>query len=135
MRRCSRIACLAVVALLLSSCRSTSTPEVGGPPPKDVNGTWSGDWGPSPADRNAVTLELTSDSGKLGGVVKSGPNTVTLTSASYNPDTGNVAMEADAQGRGGAAIHYTIEGKAEGNTMTGTWSHDDVRGDFKVTRN
>ena len=133
MRRSSLHACLAVV-LLLSACRSTPAPEAGGPPPKDVNGSWSGDWGPSPSDRNPVTLQLTSESGNLTGVVNTGATTVTLSRVSYNPDTGAVAMEADAQGRGGSAIHYVIEGKAGGNTMSGTWSHDEVRGDFRVTR-
>ena len=57
-----------------------------------------------------------------------------LSKASYNPDTGVVMMEADAQGRGGATIHYVIEGKLEGNTMTGTWNHDNRTGDFKISK-
>jgi hypothetical protein len=42
-------------------------------------------------------------------------------------------MEADATGRRGS-VHYTIDGKLEGDTMTGSWSHDDRKGDFKITK-
>jgi hypothetical protein len=31
-------------------------------------------------------------------------------------------------------VHYVIEGKVEGNMMTGNWRHDDVSGDFQVTK-
>jgi len=43
-------------------------------------------------------------------------------------------MEADAKGRGGQTIHYVIDGKVEKNTMTGSWNHDNRKGDFKITK-
>jgi hypothetical protein len=135
MKRSLLTGCFVVLLSLFSACTSAPAPEPSGPPPADVVGTWSGDWGPSASDRNPVTLQITSEAGRLGGSVTTGPNTVTLTAVSYAPENGKVTMEADAQGRGGAAIHYVIEGTAGGNMMTGTWSHDDVRGDFKVTKN
>ena len=39
-----------------------------------LSGTWTGDWGPSPGDRNEVTVELKLDGGTLTGVVNPGPN-------------------------------------------------------------
>jgi hypothetical protein len=33
-----------------------------------------------------------------------------------------------------ANVTYTIEGKVDGNSMTGSWNHDAVKGDFKLTR-
>jgi hypothetical protein len=45
-----------------------------------------------------------------------------------------VNLEADAKDHAGKAIHYVIDGKAEGTTLSGTWSHDDKKGDFKVTK-
>ena len=98
-----------------------------------LSGTWTGDWGPSPGDRNEVTVELKLDGGKLTGVVNPGQNAVELMNASFDPETGVVKMEAEAPGRGGT-FHYMIEGKLEGNTLTGTWNHDNRDGDFKITK-
>ena len=98
-----------------------------------LSGTWTGDWGPSARDRNDVTVELKWDDGKLSGVVNPGPNAVELMNASFDADTGMVKMEAEAPGRGGT-YHYMIEGKVEGNTMTGSWNHDNRTGDFTITK-
>ena len=70
----------------------------------------------------------------LTGTVNPGPNAVALTKASFNKDTGMVAMEADAKGHGGETVHYTIEGKVDGTTMTGSWNHGDKKGDFKLMK-
>ena len=43
-------------------------------------------------------------------------------------------MEFDAEGNGGRTVHYVIDGKVDGDTMTGTWTHDDQRGDFRVMK-
>ena len=37
-------------------------------------------------------------------------------------------MEFDAEGNRGRVVHYIIDGKINGNTMTGTWTHDDEKG-------
>ena len=68
------------------------------------------------------------------GTVNPGANAIPLTAATYDPATNAIEMEAEAQGRGGATIRYTIAGTVMGNTMSGTWSHDAVKGDFKLTR-
>jgi hypothetical protein len=99
-----------------------------------LSGTWKGDWGPSANDRNPVTLELKWDGTALTGTVNPGADAVPLTKAAFARDTGMVTMEADAKGRGGAPVHYTIEGKVEGAMMSGSWSHDDKKGDFKLTK-
>lgn len=99
-----------------------------------LTGTWVGDWGPSPGDRNQVTVELKWDGQKLTGTVNPGPNAVELQKTSFDANTGAVHMEADAKSRRGNPIHYVIDGKVEGNTMTGSWSHDNRKGDFKITK-
>lgn len=99
-----------------------------------VSGTWTGDWGPNANDRNQVTLELKMDGATLTGTVNPGPNAVPLTKASFTQDTAVIMMEADAKGHDGKPVHYTIEGKVEGTMMTGTWNHDNKKGDFKLTK-
>jgi len=99
-----------------------------------LSGTWVGDWGPSASDRNQVTVELKSDGKSLSGTVNPGENAVKLEKCTYDPKTMKVHMEADAKGHGGSMVHYKIDGKVEGSTMTGTWNHDTVKGDFKITK-
>src|SRR5688572_11237046 len=128
--------CIATILLLLTGCSSAQEPERTAAPSTTgdpLTGIWSGDWGPSPSDRNTVTLELNWDGSNLSGIVNPGPNAVTLKNTSFDPATGAVRMEADAQGRDGM-VHYRIDGKLEGNTMTGTWNHESRTGDFRITK-
>lgn len=99
-----------------------------------LSGTWTGDWGPSASDRNQVTVELKWDGKVLTGTVNPGPNAVALQKCTFDEKTGAIHMEADAKNRRGNDIHYVIDGKVEGNTMSGTWGHDNRKGDFKITK-
>ncbi len=99
-----------------------------------LTGTWVGDWGPSSMDRNQVTVELKWDGKKLTGTVNPGPNAVELKNATFDSKTNDVHFEADATSRRGTAIHYVIDGKVEKGTMSGSWSHDNRKGDFKITK-
>jgi len=101
-----------------------------------LSGTWSGDWGPSPADRNTVTLDLKWDGKALTGNVTGGTNVsspIPLQKTSFDAKTGVVHMEADATSRG-RTVHYVIDGKVDKGTMTGSWNHDARKGDFKITK-
>ena len=121
--------CLAIVLVLVAACAAKLA--LSQDPP---GGTWSGDYGPDPDRREAVTLELSWEDGNLRGIVHAGPRSLPLSKASFKPETGAITMEFDAQGNNGQTVHYMIEGKVEGNTMTGSWSHDAQRGDFRLTR-
>ena len=99
-----------------------------------LTGTWVGDWGPSPSDRNQVTVDLKWDGKALSGTVNPGPNAVALQKSTYDPKARAVHFEADAKGHSGNVVHYKIDGKVEGSTMTGSWSHDAMKGDFKITK-
>jgi len=101
-----------------------------------LSGTWTGDWGPSPSDRNDVTLVLKWDGKALTGNVTAGTNVsapIPIQKGTFDPKTGVVHMEADAMSRG-RSVHYVIDGKVEKNTMTGSWNHDNRKGDFKITK-
>jgi hypothetical protein len=99
-----------------------------------LSGTWSGDWGPSATHRNPVTVQLKWDGKVLAGTVNPGPNAITLQKTSFDPKTGTVHMEAEAQGRGGAKAYFIIDGKLENGALSGSWNHDNRKGDFKISK-
>ena len=99
-----------------------------------LTGTWAGDWGPSATDRNVVTVDFKWDGKALSGTVNPGPTAVALQKATFDPKTGAVHMEADAKNRRGEAVHFVIDGKVDGTTMSGSWNHDAKKGDFKITK-
>ena len=85
-------------------------------------------------DRNQVTVELKWDGKNLTGTVNPGANAVELKKATFDAKTGAIHFEADATNRRGNQIHYVIDGKVEGSTMTGTWNHDNRNGELKITK-
>lgn len=137
---------LAVALLFLSSCAqepatepapeaapaAESASDTGADP---LSGTWTGDWGPSPEHRNPVTLELTWNGTALMGTVNPGPDAIELSAASFDAEQNTVTMEAEAVNFRGESVHYTIEGQLEGNSMMGSWTHDDQEGTFSIARN
>jgi hypothetical protein len=60
---------------------------------------------------------------------------VTIKNGTFDPKTGAVHMEADAEGRrGGPGVHFVIDGKLANGTISGSWNHDSTKGDFKLTK-
>ena len=144
MRRDLLSFCLIAALLVLSACapEPASEPEPAAEPEPvaaaepaaaDPSGTWTGDWGPSPDDRNDVTLEMTWDGMSLMGIINPDTAPVEIANATFDPATGAITMEADVDANG-TAVHYMIEGQVDGDSMTGSWSHDDREGDFSITR-
>jgi len=117
-----------LVAASLAAC--TSRPAPSGEAP---SGNWSGDYGIAER-REPIRLDLRWEGTDLRGTVHAGPRSLPLTKASFSPDTGAIALEFDAEGNRGQAVHYVIDGKVSGDTMAGSWTHDDQRGDFRVTK-
>ena len=122
---------LFLIALLLGSCTSKPAVPAADAPP---SGRWSGDYGPDAVRRESVAVDLRWEGNNLNGSVKVGVRSIPLTKATFTPATDAITLEFDAQGSEGQPVHYVIEGKIAGNMMTGAWHHDDVRGDFQLTK-
>ena len=118
-----------ITLLLLSACRSE--PAVSREAP---SGTWSGDYVIGSDQREPISVDLRWEGTNLRGVVHAGPRSLPITNASFKPETGVISMEFDAEGNRGRTVHYIINGKVNGDTITGTWTHDDQQGEFRVTK-
>lgn len=104
-----------------------------------LKGTWLGDWGPSKTDRNQVVVVMDWDGKDISGQVNPGPSAIKISKATLDPKGWVVHFEADAKNAAGQPVHYVVDGKIENlglynRSIVGTWNHDNVKGDFKLTR-
>jgi hypothetical protein len=99
-----------------------------------LTGTWTGDWGATPTQRNQVTLVLDWDGKQVTGQINPGPDSIPIASVYVDVTTWTVRIEADPK-----AGHISAEGKLEDigsyhRTLKGSWTQGTVKGDFKLTR-
>ena len=102
-------------------------------------GVWLGNWGPSPTHRNDVTLVLSWDGKNITGLINPGPDSLPLKAVALDSTKWTVHLEADAKDRQGNPVHFVVDGKLENigsynRTLTGTWNHGTVKGDFRLRR-
>ena len=123
------LACLAVANVIIGQGKAAA-------PADPLTGTWTGDWGPNASDRNPVTVDLKLDGKTVTGIVRTTNRPeVALSKSTFDAATGTVKMEAEAKNpRSGQAVRYVIDGKVSGSNMTGSWNHDNVKGDFKLAK-
>jgi len=100
-----------------------------------LTGTWTGDWGPTAAERHAVTFVLNWDGKKVSGVINPGPDAITIASVFVDPGNWTVRIEADTKDH----QHIAAEGHIENlgsyhRTLNGSWNQGTVKGDFRATR-
>ena len=102
-------------------------------------GTWSGDWGPTPTHRNQVTIVMNWDGKNVTGIINPGPDVIPMKVVTLDSTKWTVHIEAEAKDQSGNPVRFIVDGKLDNilsykRTLTGTWSHGNVKGDFKVTR-
>jgi hypothetical protein len=100
-----------------------------------ISGTWTGDYGTNETERIPVTFELKFDgSSTVSGTVIANQNALPIKRGTFDPKTGVLTLEGEAEGRDGAMTPYFVEGKVDKSTLAGRWTFDDDEGDFKVTK-
>ena len=103
-------------------------------------GIWSGDWGPTPADRNPVVIELNWETTTISGTINPGyPDTAEIRMGTLNSKNWTVHLEAEGSDGSGNPVRIVVDGKLDNlgspnRTLTGTWTRNNARGDFKLTR-
>ena len=96
-----------------------------------LKGSWSGDWGPTKAQRTRVLLQMQWDGKAVTGAINPGPNAVPLTRASLDPDTWQVHLEAN-----GIVIDGRLENIGSAHrVLSGTWMQAGAKGDVRLVRN
>lgn len=126
----------AFCALAAVTAASSAAAQFGHP----LKGTWSGERGPDAQNRTRVLLELDWDGERISGTIDPGPNAISLTVATLDPETWKVHFEAEGRDGTGRVVRHVIDGTLENigayqRFITGTWSEDGTAGTFKVTRN
>jgi len=96
-----------------------------------LKGSWSGDWGPNKDQRTRVLMQMQWDGKAITGAINPGPNALPLTTASLDPETWQVHLEAKG---------VVIDGKLENigsahRVLSGTWTQAGQKGDFRLIRN
>jgi hypothetical protein len=104
-----------------------------------LTGTWTGDWGSSPTERNQVTFVMNWDGKNVTGQINPGPDSIPLTSVYVDPATWTIRIEADAKDKSGKSTHIAAEGKLQDlgsyhRWIAGTWQQGSTKGDFKIVR-
>ncbi|MEX2365316.1 MAG: hypothetical protein WD601_01835 [Pseudohongiellaceae bacterium] len=123
-------------ALLLMSCLTSHAMAQEGHP---LVGSWLGDWGTSPDERNFLTLILEWDGENISGIVNPGPNATPVRMARLDSSTWTVTLEMDVQNSSGESVRLVAEGQLENigsysRSLSGSVRHADGSGDFQLAR-
>ena len=126
---------LAVLAGVVC-CAASAVAQQGHP----LVGSWSGSWGTSGDERHRVLLVLDYDGQAISGVINPGRAPIVLTSATLDPASWSVRLEAAPSAQTGGE-RYVIEGQIENlgsitdRSIAGTWVQGERRGDFRIVMN
>ena len=104
-----------------------------------LTGTWSGDWGPTPTQRNQVTLVMHWDGKNVTGLINPGPDSIPIASVFVDVTNWIIRIEADTKDQSGEPVHIAAEGRLEDlgsyhRTISGAWNQGTTKGTFKITR-
>jgi len=104
-----------------------------------LTGTWTGDWGPSAAQRTHLKLVMSWDGKQVTGTINPGPDAAALSSVVLDVTNWTVRIEADAKDASGKVTHVSAEGKIDDlasahRKLSGTWMQGSAKGDFRLIR-
>lgn len=104
-----------------------------------LTGTWYGDWGPTPTHRNQITLVVNWDGKIVSGIINPGPDSIPIKVMTLDSSKWTVHIEADGKDEQGRTVTFIADGKLENigswkRTLSGSWGHGTVKGDFKIAR-
>jgi hypothetical protein len=128
---------IGLLAALLLALPAVS--QVGHP----ARGSWSGYWGPDPAEQRRMLLLLDWRDNTISGQINPGRNGVEITRATLDPSTWMLTIEAEMPIERGSSqtAHFSASGKLENlgswtsRRYSGTYRFGDETGKFSLTIN
>ena len=130
MKLVNTLALCLVSLVIFFGCSSASSSTAADP----LTGTWKGEWGPSSDRQTDVTVEFKWDGTVLHGTVNPGGSAYEFTKASFDPKAGDVKMELDGPNSRREVVHYLIEGKISGKTLSGRFDRAGEKGTFRIEK-
>lgn len=120
--------------MLLALAGGSASAQEGHP----LSGTWLGEWG-SGDDSNFLTLILSWDGQRLGGLANPGPDSTAVGNVVLNSSSWTVTIDTDLKDDAGMPLRFTAEGKLDNigshtRTLQGTWRDGSRSGNFSLTR-
>jgi hypothetical protein len=103
-------------------------------------GVWSGDWGPTAAERHPVVIEMIWENTTLSGNINPGEtDAAEIRVGTLNSSNWTVHLEGEGKDEKGNSVRTVIDGQIENlgspkRTLSGTWVRGTTKGNFKVTR-
>ena len=126
---------LCVIGILMSLLTPAAVAQQGHP----LVGVWSGDWGPTPAERHPIVVEMLWENTTLSGNINPGePDAAAIKVGRLDSTKWTVHLEGEAS-EGGKPLLIVVDGQLENlgsakRTLSGTWTRGGVKGTFKITR-
>jgi hypothetical protein len=104
-----------------------------------IAGSWIGDWGPSPTQRNRVVIEMKWSGKELVGTINPGSRAIPFRVATVDPSDWSLHIEAEGKDGQGRPVKYVIDGKIDNlgsynRDISGTWNFGSTKGDFRMYR-
>lgn len=102
-------------------------------------GSWIGDWGTSPTQRNRVVIEMKWSGNTLAGTINPGARAIPFRVATVDPGDWSLHIEADTKNVQGRPVTYVIDGKLDNlgsynRDISGTWTVGSTKGNFRIYR-
>lgn len=103
-----------------------------------LKGSWIGEWKGNQASGDFLFLVLDWDGKKVSGMINPGTDDIAIKTATLNPDTWTVHIEADAKSKD-KTINYQLDGKIQNlelpsRSIVGTWKSQNGSGALDVVR-
>ena len=100
-----------------------------------LDGTWRGEWGPPGGEGNHVVIVMDWDGEQINGLINPGPRSIEFSRAELEPSTWMVRIEAVGHDEEEIVVEGRLQDIGSYNRyITGSWTQDGVRNDFRLTR-
>ena len=125
-----------LVGILVSLLTPAAVAQQGHP----LVGVWSGEWGPTQAERHLMVIELTWKDTTLSGLINPGEtDEAPIKAAKLDSTNWTVHLEGEGKDASGKPLRIVVDGQLENlgspkRTLTGTLLRGGAKGNFKLTR-